>query len=94
MKNSHLSYFRGNAISSCCGDYMDYYNSTKELTKKAKDYSKNKSEVYTYYNVGKLLKEAGKCYGATNLKRMIKFIISFKKVRSLRAFFGFVNIFI
>ena len=48
---------------------MDYYNSIKELlidnelTKRAKDYSKNKSEVYTYYNVGKLLKEAGKCYG-------------------------------
>ena len=48
---------------------MDYYNSIKELlidnelTKKAKDYSKNRSEVYTYYNVGKLLKEAGKCYG-------------------------------
>lgn len=67
MKNSHLNYFRGSAISSCCGDYMDFYNSTKELlidnqlTWKAKDYSKNKSEVYTYYNVGKLLKEAGKC---------------------------------
>ena len=47
---------------------MDYYNRTKELLIdneliwKAKDYSKNKSEVYTYYNVGKLLKEAGKCF--------------------------------
>ena len=46
---------------------MDYYKSIKELIidneliKKAKDYSKNKSEVYTYYNVCKLLKEAGKC---------------------------------
>ena len=69
MKNSHLIYIVCRAISCCGGDNMDYYNSIKELlidnelTKRAKDYSKNKSEVYTYYNVGKLLKEAGKCYG-------------------------------
>ena len=43
---------------------MDYYNSIKELlinnelTKKAKDYSKNKSDLATYYEVGKLLIEA------------------------------------
>lgn len=40
---------------------MDYYNEIKnelidnELTKKAKDYSKNKSDLFHYYNVGKLL---------------------------------------
>ena len=54
---------------------MDYYNSIKELlidnelTKRAKDYSKNKSELYTYYNVGKLLCDAGKHYGEGILKK-------------------------
>ena len=48
---------------------MDYYNSIKELlidnelTKRVKDYSKNKSDLTTYYNVGKLLSDAGKHYG-------------------------------
>ena len=48
---------------------MNYYNEIKELiinnevTKKVKDYSKNKSDLTTYYNVGKLLAEAGKHYG-------------------------------
>ena len=48
---------------------MNYYNEIKELiinnevTKKVKDYSKNKSDLITNYNIGKLLKEAGKHYG-------------------------------
>ena len=48
---------------------MNYYNEIKEqlinneVTKKAKDYSKNKSDLTTYYNVGKLLVDAGKHYG-------------------------------
>ena len=33
-----------------------------EITKKVKDYSKNRSDLNTYYNVGKLLSEAGKHY--------------------------------
>ena len=43
---------------------MKYYNEIKnelinnEIYKKAKDYSKNKSDLTTYYNVGKLLIEA------------------------------------
>ena len=43
---------------------MNYYNEIKtellnnEIYKKAKDYSKNKSDLETYYNVGKLLIEA------------------------------------
>ncbi len=43
---------------------MNYYNEIKqelinnEIYKKAKDYSKNKSDLMTYYNVGKLLVEA------------------------------------
>ena len=48
---------------------MNYYNEIKnelinnEITKKVKDYSKNRSDLSTYYNVGKLLSEAGKHYG-------------------------------
>ena len=43
---------------------MHYYSEIKkqiinnEITKKVKDYSKNKSDLITYYNVGKLLIEA------------------------------------
>lgn len=53
---------------------MNYYNEIKneliknEITKKAKDYSKNKSDLNAYYNVGKLLKEAGKHYGEGVIK--------------------------
>ncbi len=45
---------------------MDYYNNIKdklinnEVYKKVKDYSKNRSDLKTYYNVGKLLSEAGR----------------------------------
>ena len=48
---------------------MNYYTEIKnelinnEITKKVKDYSKNRSDLTTYYNVGKLLSEAGKHYG-------------------------------
>ena len=50
------------------GGIMNYYSEIKnelinnEITKKVKDYSKNKSDLTTYYNVGKLLSEAGKHY--------------------------------
>ena len=53
---------------------MNYYNEIKEqiinneITKKVKDYSKNRSDLNTYYNVGKLLFEAGKHYGEGIIK--------------------------
>ena len=53
---------------------MNYYNEIKneiinnEITKKIKDYSKNRSDLITYYNVGKLLKEVGKHYGEGIIK--------------------------
>ena len=53
---------------------MNYYNEIKteilnnEITKRVKDYSKNKSDLTTYYNVGKLLSEAGKHYGEGIIK--------------------------
>ena len=54
---------------------MNYYEEIKqelvnnEITKKVKDYSKNKSDLQTYYNVGKLLSEAGKHYGEGIIKK-------------------------
>ena len=53
---------------------MNYYNEIKkqiinnEITKKIKDYSKNKSDLETYYQVGKLLSEAKKQYGEGIIK--------------------------
>ena len=53
---------------------MNYYSEIKnelinnEITKKVKDYSKNKSDLTTYYNVGKLLSAAGKHYGEGIIK--------------------------
>ena len=48
---------------------MNYYNEIKnrlvnnEINKKVKNYSLNKNDLDTYYNVGKILSEAGKHYG-------------------------------
>ena len=53
---------------------MNYYNEIKkelinnEITKRVKDYSKNKSDLTTYFNVGKILAEAGKHYGEGIIK--------------------------
>ncbi len=53
---------------------MNYYSEIKnelinnEITKRIKDYSKNKSDLTAYYNVGKLLSEAGKQYGEGIIK--------------------------
>ena len=53
---------------------MNYYNEIKtelinnEITKKVKNYSINRSDLTTYYNVGKLLAEAGKHYGEEIIK--------------------------
>ena len=57
---------------------MNYYNEIKrelidnELNKKVKDYSKNKYEIQKYYNVGKLLLEAGNNYGDGIIKEYSK----------------------
>ena len=53
---------------------MNYYNEIKkelvdnEINKSVKDYSKNKYELQKYYNVGKLLLEAGNNYGEGIIK--------------------------
>ena len=57
---------------------MNYYNEIKEqilnneITKRIKDYSKNKSDLTTYYNVGKLLNEVDKHYGEGIIKEYSK----------------------
>ena len=57
---------------------MNYYKEIKneiinnEITKKVKDYSKNRSDLTTYYNIGKLLSEAGKNYGEGIIKNYSK----------------------
>ena len=53
---------------------MNYYDEIKnelvnnEINKKIKNYSINRSDLNTYYNVGKLLLEAGKNYGEGIIK--------------------------
>ena len=62
--------------------FINYYDEIKnelinnEATKKVKDYSKNKSDLTTYYNVGKLLSEAGKHYGEEIIKEYSKRLIN------------------
>ena len=57
---------------------MNYYSEIKnelvnnEIYKRVKDYSKNKHDLSTYYNVGKLLSEAGKSYGDGIIKEYSK----------------------
>lgn len=53
---------------------MDYYKEIKkelldnEINSKVKNYSINKSDLNTYYNVGRILSEAGKHYGEGIIK--------------------------
>ena len=57
---------------------MNYYNEIKnelinnEVNRKIKDYSKNRSDLNTYYNVGKMLSEAGRHYGEGIIKEYSK----------------------
>ena len=57
---------------------MNYYDEIKnelinnEINRKVKSYSINRSDLDTYYNVGKMLSEAGKCYGEGIIKEYSK----------------------
>ena len=57
---------------------MNYYEDIKkklinnEINRKVKIYTINKSDLTTYYNVGKMLSEAGKCYGESIIKEYSK----------------------
>ena len=83
---------------------MNYYDEIKnellnnEITKKIKDYSKNKSDLNTYYNVGKLLSKAGKHYGeniigayAQKLKGELNKKYNERTLRRYRQFYNFVT---
>ena len=69
----------------------NYYKEIKDLLisnevyKKVKDYSKNKSDLNTYYNVGKILVDAGKQYGEGIIKKYsVKLTIELGKGYSKR----------
>ena len=83
---------------------MNYYTEIKqelinnEITKRIKDYSKNKSDLNTYYNVGKLLAEAGKHYGEGIIKEYSRKLIvelnrkySTRLLYKMRKFYSFVK---
>ena len=73
---------------------MNYYNEIKEqlinneVYKRVKDYSKNRSDLNTYYNVGKLLNEAGKHYGEGIIKEY-----SIKLTKDLNKSYGVRNLY-
>ncbi len=54
---------------ACRRRNMDYYD---EINRKVKNYSINRSDLNTYYNVGKMLSEAGKHYGEGIIKEYSK----------------------
>lgn len=77
---------------------MNYYNEIKkelldnEINKKVKDYSKNKYEIEKYYNVGKLLLEAGNNYGEGIIKEYsVKLTNDIGKKYSVRYLFAKVH---
>ena len=61
---------------------MNYYEDIKnelinnEINRKVKNYSINRSDLNTYYNVGKMLSEAGKHYGEGIIKEYSKKLTS------------------
>lgn len=70
---------------------MNYYNEIKqelinnEINRKVKNYSINKSDLNAYYNVGKILSEAGKHYGEGIVKEYSqKLKIELRKSYSVR----------
>ena len=71
IKNNKLKI---EACSPLTGVDMNYYNEIKnelinnEINRKVKNYSINKSDLDTYYNVGKLLLDAGNQYGESIIK--------------------------
>ena len=79
---------------------MNYYNEIKqelinnEINRKVKNYSINKNDLSTYYNVGKLLLEAGNTYGESIIKeysiRLISELgkgYSQRNLRNMRQFY-------
>ena len=83
---------------------MNYYNEIKkqlinnEVYKRVKDYSKNKSDLSTYYNVGKLLSKAGKHYGegiikeySTRLTNDLNIKYDISSLNKMRKFYNLIE---
>ena len=83
---------------------MNYYEEIKsellnnEINKNVKNYSINKSDLSTYYNVGKMLSEAGKHYGegivkeySNKLKKEINRKYNERPLRRYRQIYRFVT---
>jgi len=83
---------------------LNYYNEIKtelinnEITRRVKEYSKNRSDLNTYYNVGKLLSEAGKHYGEGIIKEYSKRLTnelgkgySISNLKNMRNFYVFFS---
>ena len=66
---------------------MNYYKEIKEelinneINKKVKNYLVNRSDLNTYYNVGKMLSEAGKHYGEGIIREYSKRLTDDLKVK-------------
>ena len=74
---------------------MNYYNEIKEqlikseIYDKAKDYSKDRHKVKVYFEIGRLLNEAGKEYGKNVIKQYAeKLIIEVGKKYNERTLYG------
>ena len=82
---------------------INYYDEIKEkllkneIYAKVKDYSKERNKVLTYYEVGKLLSEAGKEYNNDIIgqyaEKLVNEVGKKYNVRTLRRFRQFYNIF-
>ena len=81
---------------------MNYYDEIKnilisnEAYKKVKDYYKNRNDLMSYYNVGKLLYEAGNTYGESIIKKYSKSLTtdlgkgySWRNLYNMRKFYLF-----
>ena len=82
---------------------MNYYDEIKEkllkneIYAKVKDYSKERNKVLTYFEVGKLLSEAGKKYGndviGSYAEKLVNEVGKKYNVRTLRRIRQFYNVF-
>ena len=86
------------SLRKYCGGTMNYYNEIKELiinnevTKKVKEQSRNKSDLTTNYNIGKLLVDAGKHYGEGIVKEYSKrLMIDIGKKYSVRVLYKMIK---
>mgnify|MGYP003289225941 CR=1 FL=1 len=74
---------------------MNYYNEIKdqliksEIYDRAKDYSKDRHKVKVYFEIGRLLNEAGKEYGKNVIKQYAeKLIVEVGKKYNERTLYG------